>query len=182
MNYYVLQVKTGGEDKYMKSARLDLARNGLGESAQLIWPRRQLKIRRKGKTKDVLAPIFPGYIFVEAELIDGNLYWCLRRSIGFYRFLKDNRNIEPLVGQDRELLVHFLQLGEVVEKSRVYFDENNRIRVTQGALKGLEGYIVKVDKRKRRAKVRLSLYDDSFFIDFGFELMESLEANEKAKE
>jgi transcription termination/antitermination protein NusG len=182
MNYYVVQVKTGGEEKFMKSARIELGRIDEQESAQLIWPRRKLKIRRKGKTKDELAPIFPGYVFVEAEAIGGEVYWSLRRSIGFYRFLKNNRNIQPLAGQDRELLVHFLHLGEVVEKSRVYFDENNRIRVSHGALKGLEGYIVKVDKRKRRAKVRLSLYDDSFLIDFGFELMESMEANEKGKE
>ena len=72
-------------------------------------------------------------------------------------------------------------MGEVVEKSKVYFDENKRIRVTEGALKGLEGHIVKVDKRKRRAKVKLALYDDSFLIDFGFELMEPLEANGKDK-
>lgn len=182
MNFYVLQVKTGGEATYLKSARLELERMGKDGDVTLIWPRRRLRIRRKGKVKDVLAPIFPGYIFLEAEGIETDLYWGLRRAIGFYRFLKDNKNIEPLTGHDRELLVHFLRMGEVVEKSRVYFDENKRIRVTEGALKGLEGFIVKVDKRKRRAKVRLSLYDDSFLIDFGFELMEPMEENEKGEE
>ena len=70
-----------------------------------------------------------------------------------------------------------MKLGEVVEKSKVYFDENNRIRIAEGALKGLEGRIVKVDRRKKRAKVSLSLYEDSFQIDFGFELMERIEGD-----
>jgi transcriptional antiterminator NusG len=39
-------------------------------------------------------------------------------------------------------------------------------------MKGLEGQIIKVDKRKKRAKIRLKLYEDSFPIDFGFELIE----------
>jgi transcriptional antiterminator NusG len=37
---------------------------------------------------------------------------------------------------------------------------------------GLEGNIIKVDKRKGRAKIKLDLYDDSFSIDLGFELIQ----------
>ena len=43
-----------------------------------------------------------------------------------------------------------------------------------GPLKGLEGYIQKVDRRKGRARVKLDLYQESFHIDFGFEFMERL--------
>ena len=34
--------------------------------------------------------------------------------------------------------------------------------------------IVRVDRRKGRARVRLELYENSFLIDFGFEAIESL--------
>ena len=182
MNYYVIQVRTGGDEKYLKSAKMTLARIDSETPPQIIWPRRRLKIRRQGKTKDVLAPIFPGYVFLETESLETDIYWALRRSIGFYKFLKSNRDVEALTGQDRQLLLHFLRLGEVVEKSKVYFDENKRIRVAEGALKGLEGSIVKVDRRKRRAKVRLSLHNDSFLIDFGFEVIEPLEDHGKGEE
>jgi transcriptional antiterminator NusG len=32
----------------------------------------------------------------------------------------------------------------------------------------MEGNIIKVDRRKGRAKVKLELYKDSFTVDFGF--------------
>ena len=51
------------------------------------------------------------------------------------------------------------------------FDANQRIVVEKGPMKGLEGQIIKVDKRKKRARVRLDLYDSTFEIDFGFELL-----------
>lgn len=175
MNYYVIQVKTGGEEKYIRSANKTLS--NVGADARLIWPRRRLGLRKKGKTTDSLAPVFPGYIFVEAETISHEVYWALRRSIGFFKFLRNNHDVQALSGEDRDLLLHFLKLGEVVEKSKVYFDENNKIRVTEGALKDLEGRIVKVDRRKKRAKVRLSLYEESFLVDFGFEVMELLKSN-----
>lgn len=175
MNYFALQVKTRSEDKYLKLARDLLESRELlsrGE-VRFLWPRRRLTVRKKGKDHETLAPIFPGYLFLETETVTSEVYWTLKRINGFFRFLKDNHHIEPLEGKDRELLLHFLGFGEVVEKSEVYYDINNRIRVVEGPMKGFEGKIVKVDKRKGRARVRLNLYEDSFLIDFGFSLIES---------
>ena len=59
------------------------------------------------------------------------------------------------------------------------FNENNRIEVKSGPMMGLEGKIVKVDKRKQRAKVQLDLYKESFFVDFGFELIAPTNPSQK---
>jgi transcriptional antiterminator NusG len=53
----------------------------------------------------------------------------------------------------------------------VRFNENDRIEVIDGPLAGMEGRIVRVDRRKGRARVKLDLYDDSFAIDLGIELV-----------
>ena len=178
MNYYVIQVKTGGEEIFLRSAKEAISNT----ETRIFWPRRKLNIRKKGRNREVVSAIFPGYVFIETESLSNDTFWALRRSIGFYKFLRSNNDLQALAGQDKELLMHFLRAGEVIERSKVYFDENNRIRIVEGALKGLEGSIVKVDRRKRRAKVSLSLYEDSFLIDFGFELMERIESNGPGKE
>ncbi len=173
MNYFALQVKTGGENKFLRLAepKLEAAEAEGGERGRIFWPRRILTIRKKGVLKEKLAPIFPGYVFYEAERIPTEIYWALRKTDGFFRFLPGNMNIKPLEGNDRQLLLHFLSYGEVVETSEVYFDENRKIRVVKGPMRGLEGKIVKVDRRKKRAKVKLALYDQPFLIDFGFEVL-----------
>lgn len=168
MNYYVIQVKTTGEDRFLKYARPLVADDGI----QLFWPRRSLTIRKQGKSEHTLAPIFPGYVFLEAQDLQPETYWKLKLVPGFFRILRDNQNITPLGDGDRRLLLHFLSFGEIIHKSRVFFDENNRIRVLSGPLKGLEGRIVKVDRRKQRAKVRLNMYEENFTVDFGFESLE----------
>ncbi len=168
MTYYVIQVQTRTEEKYLRLTADIIEKNRV----RLLYPRRKLRIRRKGVWKNYLAPIFPGYLFIESELISAELYWQIKRVPGFLRFLKDNHNIQPLSMRDQDLLTHFLSFGEVVERSKVFFDENKRIRVLQGPLKGLEGKIVKVNRRKGRARVKLDLYEESFQIDFGFELLE----------
>jgi transcriptional antiterminator NusG len=170
MKYYVVQVETRNEHKFVRMASQRVSE----DVRRLVWPRRRLNIRRGGKTREELAPIFPGYVFVEAEELNAQDYWALRRVPGFFRFLKSNHNVQPLSENDKRLLVHFLSFGEIVDKSKVVFTENQRIAVLEGPLKGLEGRIVKVDKRKGRAKVKLDMYEESFLVDFGFESMQTL--------
>jgi transcription termination/antitermination protein NusG len=167
MPYYALQVWTGNEEQYLAGAR----RSVEGTETRLLWPRRSLRIRRAGKWQESLAPIFSSYIFLQAPDIGPETYTALKRQPGFVRFLLSNDNIMSLDKKDEDLLSHFLSFGEIVQKSTAYFDENRRIRVVAGPLKDLEGLIVRVDRRKGRARVRLQMYENSFEVDFGFEAL-----------
>jgi len=169
MPFFAVQIWTGDESRFLSIA----TRRVPETDARFYWPRRSLRIRRGGAWKESLAPIFPGYMFIQAASITAELYAALRGAPGFLRFLLSNENIVALERADQELLTHFLGFGEIVDKSLVYFDETKRIRVVSGPLKGLEGKIVRVDRRKGRAKVRLEMYEDSFEIDFGFEFLEA---------
>jgi transcriptional antiterminator NusG len=170
MNYYALQVKTRGEEKYMRLFRAQHPEINL----PLYFPQRTLDIRRKKKIVPSKLPVFPGYVFLELDDEDDILryQWAFRRTEGFYRFLKSNKEIVPLQNRDLELVLHFIkQVGPLAGKSKVYFDENSRIVVISGPLAGLEGRIVKADKRKGRAKIKLDLYGDSFCIDLAVEVL-----------
>ena len=176
LTYYVIQVKTRGEDKYLSLAEQALKPLNI----KLIWPRRSLRIRRRGRWRDVLSPIFPGYLFLEVEEINPELYWILKKPPGFLRFLKNNHDIRPLPEPDARILVRLLSFGEVVNRSVATFDEGGRIRIIEGPLTGLEGLIIKVDKRKGRAKVKLDLYDEFYHVDFGFRAIEKTEKKQKS--
>jgi len=169
MPFFALQVWTGNEARFLTLAE----RTRAGTGVRFLWPRRSLRIRRAGVWRDSVSPIFPSYVFVQSVGIDPDLYAVLKRTPGFVRFLPSNEALAPLEPKDQALLSHFLSFGEVVEKSAAYFDENRRIRVISGPLKNLEGMIVRVDRRKGRARVRLEMYEDSFEVDFGFEALDS---------
>jgi len=166
MLYYALQIRTGKEAQFIEISRRR------HPEATLLWPRRRLRIRRAGEWKDSLAPLFPGYLFLKAEQFDDVPWRELRGLPDFVKFLPSNDRIVPLDERDQATLSHFMAFGEIVDRSLVTFDENRRIRVVSGPLKGLEGRIVKVDRRKGRARVRLDIYEDAFEIDFGFEILE----------
>lgn len=170
MNYFALQVKTRAETKFIHMAThtslLDEE-----DAVRLVFPQKRTKIRRKGSILPALEPIFPGYIFIETSKTYESFYWKLKTIPGFFRYLPDTQHPKPLDGSDLILLKHFVSFGPVAESSEVTFDQNDRIQVTNGPLKGLEGSIVKVNKRKGRAKVKLDLYTESFLIDFAFTIL-----------
>lgn len=163
--FYVIQVKTKTENKFLELAAPVMEELGLN----IFWPRRNLRIRKKGKWSDSLASIFPGYLFLNIDKISTEIYWGIKKIPGFLRFLKDNHNITPLPDREAEIISKLIRFGEVIDKSIVTFMENNKIHVIEGPLKGLEGKIVKIDKRKGRAKIKLDLYKESYLVDFGFE-------------
>jgi transcription termination/antitermination protein NusG len=169
MSYFVISVEPRGEERFLAVARKQLS----PDRARFHWPRRSLTIRRRGKRQESLEPVFPGYVFLETGAIDEEIFRTIKRLPRFYRFLEGNDRIRALSGNDLVLVTHFVRHGDVIGKSIVTFDENARIEVIDGPLAGLEGRIVKVDRRKQRAKVRLDLYQESFLVDFGFELLAS---------
>jgi len=168
MRYYAIQVYTGQEDDFSRRLLSRL------QDRQLYIPKRVLDIRRRGKIKREASPVFPGYAFIESEdlLKDLDAYWEVRKTPGFIRFLGDNISPTPLTDKDIRLLRHFISFGEYADTSKVTFDENDRIVVLEGPLKGLEGQIVKVNRRKGRAKVALDICNAGFLIDFGFTAVE----------
>jgi transcription termination/antitermination protein NusG len=168
MKYYTIHVLTAAEDDF--SRRL-LPVLGPG---RLIIPKKKMPTRRRGKIAQVLLPVFPGYIFIESEDILGELdtYWKIRKTPGFIRFLRQSASPTPLSDRDVLLLRRFISFGEFADTSKVSFDEKDRIVILEGPLKGLEGQIVKVNRRKGRAKVLLDMYGEAFPIDLGFEVVE----------
>ncbi len=168
MSYYAIQVRSQTEARYVGMARKRSA--NIGEN--LFFLRRSLRVKKGGKWHEQTAPIFSGYVFIQVDLLDPDTGATLRSLPGFIRFLPANDRIQPLDSRDEAMLRHFLSFGEVVRKSVVAFDENHRIKVISGPLKGLDGRIVKVDRRKQRARVRLELYQETFEIDFGFQALE----------
>ena len=178
MNYYALQVKAGGEAKFIKRFKALYP----DTTFPMHFLQRQIAVRKKGVTRQETAAIFPGYVFIEADSTEVVLarQWDFRRTDGFYRFLRSNQEISPLSGRDLEVVIHFIKnTGTIAGISRVYFNENSRIVVVEGPLMGLEGKIIKVDKRKGRAKIKLDLYDDSFTIDLAFDVIGSLEHKQR---
>ena len=168
MKCYVIRVMTGKEKKYISC----IERESSQLDGRILWPRRSLVIRKSGIKTEKVSSLYPGYLFWETGELTDKSIMMLKKASGFIRFLKSDFEILPISEEERYLLHNLISGGEVIRQSRVVFDEDSRIRVVDGPMKGLEGSIVKVDRRKGRAKVQLALHGKCFLVDLGFEVMD----------
>jgi transcriptional antiterminator NusG len=177
MHYYAIHVLTDSENDFIRRVQSNIG------SSNIISPKRVLSIRRKGKARKEKSPVFPGYVFLGTDddlLSDLDTYWTVRKTPGFLRYLRENTKPTALAEKDLNLLRHFMSFGEYADTSKVFFDEDDRIVVLEGPLKGLEGRIVKVDRRKGRAKVSLDMCETGFLIDLGFTAVERVKSGGNA--
>lgn len=171
MRYFAIQIVTRREDDWLK--RIE----SLLQDVKFHKIMKKMYIRRQGKTKLEDSPVFPGYIFFEydGDALPINILHTIRHSRFFIRFLPNNETPRPLNHKDSEIIRHFVHFGSLIPPSLVKFDEDQKIRVIQGPMQGIEGFIIKVDRRKQRAKVRLTIADSVMMLDLAFEVMENEE-------
>ena len=171
MDIFVLQIKTGDEEKFLLAARRLLP----DLEGTFCFPRRKLPTRKAGKMTIKEVPLFGGYLFYLCEEVTGHIISQLKTLPGYSRFLPSPDRILPLPEGEKRFIHTLISKGDLIGLSTVTFDIEGRISVKEGPLKGYEGKIIKVDKRKRRARIQLDLYKESFLLDFGFELLESVD-------
>jgi len=164
----VVQVASGKEHLFIRQC----IKENILTADELMFPERELFIRRKGKRIKECKALFGGYVFLLTENFTDKLIGQIKKLPGFIHFLFTNRDIRTLPSAESQLLLSLVRKRSIIGISKVTFDEGGKIKVLSGPMKDHEGLIVKVDKRKGRAKVRLSLYEKSFLIDFGFEALE----------
>lgn len=169
MRYFALHIKTGSEEKIKKAIEEELQ-----EELHVFSPMRELLIRKKGKTTRQLKPMFGGYIFVEAEEISASVLSRLKKVPDFYQVLPSNKDIKPVKDEDMEFLKSLFTGNQIATLSKAKFDEKDKIKIISGPLKGKEGLIVKVNRRKGRAKIVIEAFDRQHFVDLGFELMSEI--------
>ena len=167
-------LKTGSEEKFKDAATEKLALQG--DDSKLYFFKKKMRARRGS---DFEEPLFPGYIFMETENLERSSVETLKKVDGFYHFLFDNAAPQKLRGNDLEYFSVFKKSGEMLGISKAKFDENQRIVIVEGTLKGLEGRIIRVNRRCKRVTVEIDMFGYDKKVDLCYADVDSLEHTPK---
>lgn len=172
MNWYALFVTTGKEEYVVDWLKTYFPKS---EVTTLI-PKRKLYERRQGKVYQVLKKMFPGYVLLNME-IDKKIYYILKKIPNLIRILSSGDYYTRIPLEEIANLRRLLGNTDVVDCSQVYL-KNSRVLVKSGPLKGREGLIKAVDRRKFRAKIELQFMGLPKEIDVGIEVLDPISDEE----
>lgn len=156
--YYVIQVKTGKEQKTIDAIKKQL---GDKDGFDVFAPYRKSLRKYSGVFKEVIERCFPGYVFVETSepwelFVD--LYWTPE----FTRMLGregHTQNFVPL-NEDESRMIDILysaNSNRITEISNIEVHEGQIIKVLDGPLAGITSAIKKVNLHKRIVTIEFPL-------------------------
>ena len=157
--YYVVQVKTGKEEKTM----LDIIKsNHSGDPTfEVFSPFRKVLRKYKGELKEVIERCFPGYVFVETDVpkdLFFHLFWVpeftklLGREGLTYNFVPLNNDEARVID-----ILYSRNSDRITEISDIIVHEGQIVRVVDGPLEGFLTKIKKVNLHKRTVIVEYML-------------------------
>jgi transcriptional antiterminator NusG len=163
MKWYVLFVKAGEEVAIRDSIKK------AGFTA--LVPRKIVFERRQGITSKRVKTIFSSYVFINIDF-EPKIYYRMKRVAGVIRFLGAG-GPEPVPEREMNFVFKLCAGGETAGISNITIEVGDKIKVLDGPLKDFEGKIIHLDRRKKRAKVRLTLFGRVHDIDMGVELIQA---------
>ncbi len=164
--WYVLFVKTTKEELIKRI--LELLLNTYQVKVKI--PKKKIVEKKCGVKSDVIKKLFPGYILINVDM-NPETYKKIIKIPYVYDILGTGEYYTSINREEIKLIVNLMGSNELIEYSTIYFEGTN-VRVREGPLKGIEGLIRKINKRKQRAKISLTFLGKERLIDVGIEILE----------
>ena len=127
------------------------------------------KRRSRGGVKSLqLEVVMPGYIFYEAE---GDFRPEVPFPEGVLKALKTVDGSWKLMGRDEEFARWLLEKDGQIGVSKAHH-VGEKVRIYQGPLKDLEGFVLRIDQRNQNAQIGLEVEGRTIKVWLPFEIVE----------
>lgn len=165
--WYAVFVKTGEENKVKE--RLDYRFKG---DPVVMIPKKIIRERKHGKWSRRIRNLFPGYIFIHGAMDAAN-YKKLWQVPGLFKLLCTDREPVQIPLYEIEVFSHLFDKKDTISESDIFL-EGDKVTIVNGPLTALKGKILKIDKRKGRARVQLTFLGEERVIDLGVNIIQAV--------
>ncbi len=153
--WYILWTTAGNEHRLKEHIIRDGDPGLYGE----IWIPLRREMRKAGKArKEIEKAIFPGYLFT-STWDPARLHLSIKGYPEYLGILKSCGEYMPLSAED-EGFIKGMGAGNGPAGVSSGFIRSGELHVVSGPLKGLEEYIVKVDRHRMRAVLEMDLFGE----------------------
>ncbi len=164
--WYVIQVQTGREEQIIEEAGKYQVQEYFDN---MFAPHCVKKKKYLGQWHTQQEILFPGYLFVISSRPE-ELYKALKRIPQLTRLLGTGEKWTPMTDEDIEI-VELLSGEEHLMKFSEGYIQGDRVTVTRGPLKGLEGSISRIDRHRRLAWLTVELFGRTVELQAGLEVI-----------
>ena len=135
----------------------------LAKSFECLLPQMERWSRRRDRRKKIQVPIFPGYLFVRAEL-DNYEQVKILQTPGVVRIVRNEDGPLPVPDSQMSSLITLLDNATVLTV-HPYLQEGMQVRIVNGPLYGCEGILVRKKHDKARLVVAIDIIQQAVSVE-----------------
>jgi transcription antitermination factor NusG len=130
----------------------------------MFLPKIDVWSQRAGKRHLISVPMFPGYLFLQ-HAIDKSSYIDVRKARGLVRILGESWD-KPSIVPDAEIeAIQTTLRASIPVMPHPYLREGQRVRITQGSLRGVEGILIQSKPAKGLLILSVDLLQRSIAVE-----------------
>jgi transcription termination/antitermination protein NusG len=130
----------------------------------IFLPKIDVWSQRAGKRHLISVPMFPSYLFLQ-HAIDKNSYIDVRKARGLVRILGESWD-KPSIVPDAEIeAIQTTLSASIPVMAHPYLREGQRVRITEGSLRGVEGILIQSKPAKGLLILSVDLLQRSIAVE-----------------
>lgn len=160
--WYVLRAVSGKEAKVKEILDAQIKNTDLGMYvSQVLIPTQKVYTTRNGKKVLKERNLYPGYVFIEANLT-GEVMYLLRNTTNVIDFLRGrSKNSEPMPLRESEvkrMLGTADEMREPTVEVAEKFIVGETVKVNYGPFTGFTGTIKEINQERKKVKVEVKIF------------------------
>jgi transcriptional antiterminator NusG len=161
MRWYVVRAISGKEKKVKEQIEIEIERLGMQHHVtQILLPIEKIYQIKNGKKISKERNLYPGYVFMEANLI-GEIPHIIKNMSNVIGFLTDKKGGEPIPLRQNEvnrMLGRVDELAGGEAELNIPFVVGESVKVLDGPFNSFSGVIEEINEDKKKLKVMVKIF------------------------
>lgn len=155
--WYILNVMAGQENKVASDIKSMIMRGTFaGYVLDVLVPSKQIVKIKKGKKVQEAQKLFPGYVFVNAN-INSSAYNSLNAIPKVMGFLGGKNSPQPVTDEKMQSILN-LSSESVSDNKNVIFEIGETLNVIEGPFESFSGTVEEFDVEKQKVKISILIF------------------------
>ena len=174
LNWYVLRVASGHEDRVRRQLEARVKAKGFEEKIpRILVPIEQVTEMHGGKRRTVKRKLYPGYVLVEL-VMDEDSRILIRETPGVGDFIGSHGKPEPMGPEEVDRLLGQVTKDTDKPKLKIEFGVGDSVKIKEGPFENYDGTITEVDAKKGAIKVTINVFNRPTPVELGYWQVEAL--------
>lgn len=138
----------------------------------ILVPTEDLIDVKNGKKKIVEKPLYPGYVFINADL-DTDLWHKIQSLSKVGRFIGEAKKPTSLSEKDINLILDKTK-NKAAPKPKIFFEEGEMVRIKEGPFANFNGIVDEYDMESGKLKINVSIFSRGTPVEIMYNQVEKI--------